>query len=230
MVVVEFPLRGDWVAPNTPGHRVPSHGTDFGGQTYAYDFLQVDSRFPAKWRVSAKPFLTSLLFGIPLRECLAWAQPIYAPFSGEIIEAEDGFKERNPAHIGRDLFVALKNGFSFKGATSNRDLRPILGNYVILKGTDAYALFAHARHGSICVRRGDKIATGQKLAEVGHSGNSTSPHLHFQLMDNQELLKAKGVPCCFRQYELLENGAWTKVTNGIPKRTDRIRVQETQRQ
>jgi murein DD-endopeptidase MepM/ murein hydrolase activator NlpD len=207
-VVVEFPLRGDWIAPNTPGHRVPSHGTDFGGQTYAYDFLQVDSRFPAKWR--------------------AWAQPIYAPFPGEVIEAEDGIRERNPAHMGRDLFIALKNGFSFKGARSNRDLRHILGNYVILKGKDAFALFAHARHGSIAIRRGETIATAQKLAEVGHSGNSTSPHLHFQLMDRPELLMAKGVPCSFRQYELFEDGAWKTVMNGIPRRTDRIRVLEAQ--
>jgi hypothetical protein len=26
-VVVEFPLRGEWTAPNTPGKKVPSHGT-----------------------------------------------------------------------------------------------------------------------------------------------------------------------------------------------------------
>jgi murein DD-endopeptidase MepM/ murein hydrolase activator NlpD len=172
--------------------------------------------------------LTSLLFGIPLQECRAWAQPIYAPFPGEVIEAEDGIRERNPAHMGRDLFIALKNGFSFKGARSNRDLRHILGNYVILKGKDAFALFAHARHGSIAIRRGETIATAQKLAEVGHSGNSTSPHLHFQLMDRPELLMAKGVPCSFRQYELFEDGAWKTVMNGIPRRTDRIRVLEAQ--
>lgn len=227
-MIVEFPLRGDWIAPNTPGHRVPSHGTDIYGQTYAYDFLKVDARFPDKWRVTRKPLLTSLLFGIPLNECLAWSQPIYAPFPGEVIEAEDGVEERNPAHMGRDLFVAVKNGFSYKGATSNRDLKPLLGNYIILKGNDAFALIAHARQGSLGVRRGDRVDTAQKLAEVGHSGNSTSPHLHFQLMDDPELVKAKGVPCSFRQYELFEDGAWKTVMNGIPRRTDRIRVLDAQ--
>lgn len=41
-VIVEFPLRGEWMAPNTPGKKVPSHGTDQLGERYAFDFLQVD--------------------------------------------------------------------------------------------------------------------------------------------------------------------------------------------
>jgi hypothetical protein len=226
-LAVEFPLRGQhWVAPNTPGHRVPSHGTDFGGQAYAYDFVQVDPRFPGKWRVSKKPFLASLVFGIPLEDCLGWGQPIHAPFAGVVVEAEDGVAERNPVHVGRDSYVALRNAISYKGAKHHRELRRILGNYVILEGADAFALLAHARRGSVCVRPGDRVETGQKLAEVGHSGNSTAPHLHFQLMDRPELLQAKGLPCCFKRYERLEDGAWKKVENGIPQRTDRIRVLE----
>jgi len=41
-IIVEFPLRGEWLAPNTPGKKIPSHGTDQLGTRYAYDFLQVD--------------------------------------------------------------------------------------------------------------------------------------------------------------------------------------------
>ena len=41
-LVLEFPLRGEWMAPNTPGKKIPSHGTDQLGQRYAYDFWQVD--------------------------------------------------------------------------------------------------------------------------------------------------------------------------------------------
>ena len=222
-VVVEFPLRGEWVAPNTPGHAVPSHGTDVLGQTYAYDFIQIDWNFPKAFRTSQKGTLATLLFGVPLKECMAWSQPIHAPFAGEVIEAEDGIKERNPIHLVRDIFAVLKNGFAFKKAKNNRDLRPLLGNYIILKGDDAFAMFGHARNGSICVKPGDQLTAGQKIAEVGHSGNSTSAHLHFQLMDTPELLKAKGIPCCFREYDLFEDGTWRKIVNGIPGRRDRIR-------
>jgi hypothetical protein len=225
-VAVEFPLRGEWNAVNTPGHRVPSHGTHLFGQTYAYDFIQRDWNFPKSYRVTSKPTLLALLFGVPLNECMAWSKPFYAPFPGEVVEAEDGVKEREPAHVVRDLFVVLKNGvdfITFNKAKSNKDLSYVLGNYIILRGDDAYALFGHARNGSICVKAGERVTAGQKLAEVGHSGNSTTPHLHFQLMDRPELLQAQGIPCCFRDYEVFADGAWQEVSRGIPKREDRLR-------
>lgn len=41
-IVVAFPLRGEWLAPNTPGTKIPSHGTNQLGTRYAFDFVQVD--------------------------------------------------------------------------------------------------------------------------------------------------------------------------------------------
>ena len=92
------------------------------------------------------------------------------------------------------------------------------------KSEEAYAFLAHARMGSISVKVGDTVKPLQKIAEVGHSGNSTAPHLHFHLMDSPNLLEAKGLPCCFREYEVYENGSWIKVINGIPGKRDRIRA------
>ena len=226
-VAVEFPLRGEWNAWNTPGHAIPSHGTHHLGQTYAYDFIQRDWNFPKSLRLSNKAAWPALLSGVPLKEHMAWSKSFHAPFPGEIIEAEDGVEEREPAHIVRDLFVVIKNGLNvwkFKNAKSNKDLQYLLGNYIILKGGNAFAMFAHSRKGSICVEAGERVTTGQKLAEVGHSGNSTGPHLHFQLMDGPNLKEASGIPCCFKEYELFEHGSWQKVLNGIPKRQDRVRV------
>jgi murein DD-endopeptidase MepM/ murein hydrolase activator NlpD len=68
-----------------------------------------------------------------------------------------------------------------------------------------------------------EVIPGKHLANVGHSGNSTAPHLHFQLMDDLDPWKAQGIPCCFRDYEAFSQGAWHQVQNGIPKATDRIR-------
>ena len=228
-VVVELPLRGEWNAYNTPGHVIPSHDTDLPGQTYAYDFIQRDWNSPKSIRLSTKPRLQALLFGERLQECMAWSKPYYAPFSGEIVEARDGVAERDPVHIVRDLLFVIKSGVNiskFKKAECNSDLQYLLGNYIILRGDNAFAMFAHSRTGSICVGAGERVAVGQKLAEVGHSGNSTGPHLHFQLMDGPDLLTAKGMPCCFREYELYENGLWRKISDGIPTRTDHVRLRD----
>jgi murein DD-endopeptidase MepM/ murein hydrolase activator NlpD len=115
----------------------------------------------------------------------------------------------------------LKNAWTFD--PKRDDLQSLSGNYVLLETRDGYALIAHAQTGSIQVSPGDPVKVGQVLARVGHSGNSTAPHLHFHLMDHRDPLRAQGIPCCFREYEALNNGTWQVVQNGIPKATDRIR-------
>jgi SAM-dependent methyltransferase len=63
----------------------------------------------------------------------------------------------------------------------------------------------------------------EHLADVGHSGNSTAPHRHFQLMDRPDLLDAVGLPCAFRDYEAWRDGAWSRVTAGMPKKRECVR-------
>lgn len=54
-VVLDLPFRGRWLARNSPARRVPSHGTDLFGVTYAIDFIAVDERgwpAPRTWRTA----------------------------------------------------------------------------------------------------------------------------------------------------------------------------------
>jgi len=67
------PLRGEWLSSNTPGTKIPSHGTNQLGTRYAYDFIQVDwerKGWPS-YRVSLPQYL---LFGVPLNEYYCWGQ------------------------------------------------------------------------------------------------------------------------------------------------------------
>jgi murein DD-endopeptidase MepM/ murein hydrolase activator NlpD len=103
----------------------------------------------------------------------------------------------------------------------------ILGNHVVARSGNVFAGFAHLAPGSVAVAGGQTVAAGEVRGRVGHTGNSTSPRLHFQLMDSADLMTAKGVPCAFRSYEVLHDGAWQKVENGIPSSADRIRYAGT---
>ena len=77
--------------------------------------------------------------------------------------------------------------------------------------------------GSVAVAVGQQVRAGDVLGRVGHTGNSTAPHLHFQLMDGPDPLTARGVPCAFRTYEVWREGAWQRVASSIPTSTERIR-------
>lgn len=218
-VIVDFPLRGEgWVAVNSPADRIPSHGTDMLGQRYAFDFLRVDERRRLHWHRAG--WARTLLFGVPTRECYAWGTPIHAPIDGEVIRAVDGIAERGRVHPVRELLLVLRNALTF---TPER-LPQVLGNHVILRRGDLYAAFAHLAPGSVAVEEGQQVGVGDRIGSVGHTGNSTSPHLHFQLMDSADPMTAKGVPCAFAAYEELRDGSWVRVERGIPGKSDRIRA------
>ena len=222
-IIVDFPLRGEWVAGHTPAERIPSHGSDQLGQRFAYDFLRIEGGRKG-WKFYSTSIARYYLTGVRLEDCYGWSEPIFSPFDGIVVTAKDGWSERKRLHILKDLAVVLKNAVLFDPGKTD-DLRPVLGNHVILKmkEKEIYAFFAHARCGSIQVREGEAVRRGQHLADVGHSGNSTAPHLHFHLMDRANILEAQGVPCRFREYQSMHDDAWSTVTGGIPGKGEFIR-------
>ena len=56
------------------------------------------------------------------------------------------------------------------------------GNRVAIDiGDGRFALYAHLHQGSVAVRPGDHVTRGRHIADVGSSGTSGGPHLHFQV-------------------------------------------------
>lgn len=223
-LIVEFPLRGEWYSPNTPGTKIPSHGTNQLGSRYAYDFIQVDwerKGWPA-YRTSLAKYL---IFGVPLDEYYCWGQEVFAPCDGIIIQAEDDYKERARTKLLSDMSNAYKNAHYFD--PKKDDIQSVAGNYIIIECADnVYAGLVHLQTGSIQVSVGQRVKKGEVIGRVGHSGNSFAPHLHFQFMDSSEIATANGLPFAFEQYEIFKNGIWEKVNNGIPTNKDRIRFQK----
>jgi hypothetical protein len=218
-VVVEFPLRGEWVAVRTPAHKVPSHGTELFGQRYAFDFVRPDGRKGLHLQPAGT--VRSFLLGGRTRDHYGWGQPVHAAFDGRVVAAVDGVAERARVQVVREVALALRTTVGFDPARSG--FEPVAGNHVIVQGAEACAVFAHLAPGTVSVATGQDVRVGELIGRVGHTGNSTAPHLHFQLMDASDPLRAKGVPCAFAEYLALRDGRWERVERGVPGRGQRIR-------
>ena len=218
-VVVEFPLRGEWVAVRTPAHKVPSHGTELFGQRYAFDFVRPDKRKGLHLQPAGA--VRSFLLGGRTRDYYGWGQPVHAAFDGRVVAAVDGVAERARVQVVREVALALRTTVGFDPTRSG--FEPVAGNHVIVQGAEAVAVFAHLAPGTVSLATGQEVRVGDLIGRVGHTGNSTAPHLHFQLMDASDPLRAEGVPCAFAEYLALRDGRWERVERGVPGRGQRIR-------
>lgn len=78
------------------------------------------------------------------------------------------------APMGANVFAALDGKVTASGKVAK------YGNYIMIDhGNGVVTLYAH--HRANLVHEGDIVRRGQKIAEVGMTGNATGPHLHFEL-------------------------------------------------
>ena len=219
-LVVEFPVRGFWIAPNSPGTKVPSHGTTSFGEAYAIDLVMINGADKSK-----KPYRSSffryLLQGVPLSDFYGWGQTVHSPVNGQVIDVVNDIEERNRVNPFTDLRYMRK---ATKEYINNGKPETVAGNYVLIKLNEhQYALLAHMVKGSIKVFPGASVERDQPIGQLGHSGNSTMPHLHMQLMDSSDFSVARGIPFVFREYEIAENGKWKTINNSVPTTKDIVR-------
>lgn len=220
-IVVNFPLRGQWTVERTPAARIPSHGTDVLGQRYAYDFIRTDDRTGSHVHPAGSP--RWFLFGGRTRDCYGWGQPVHAALGGEVVAAVDGVSERQWLHVGRESWATLGAALRYGASPRSIDTGRLAGNHVVIQTAEVFALYAHLAPGSVVATRGKSVSVGDVIGRVGHTGNSTAPHLHFQLMDSADALHARGIACAFAGYLTRCNGLWEHVHNGIPRRLERVR-------
>ncbi|WP_448071058.1 M23 family metallopeptidase [Georgenia yuyongxinii] len=90
-------------------------------------------------------------------------------------------------HTGVDL--AAPSGTPVLATAAGRvafaSYRPGRGNQIVLEhlvgGQVVASSYGHLRDGGIHVTTGDVVAAGQQIGDVGSTGNSTGPHLHFEI-------------------------------------------------
>ncbi len=92
---------------------------------------------------------------------------------------------------GRDIVAAAggvvdytNDGVADDCTTGNCPGGGGFGNYVrVLHADGKHSYYAHMKTWSLTVGTGDVVTCGQKLGEMGSSGNSTGPHLHFEVQN-----------------------------------------------
>jgi murein DD-endopeptidase MepM/ murein hydrolase activator NlpD len=200
-IVISLPFAGLWLARNSPARRVPSHGTDLWGERYAIDFVGVDHRRRTTDRRDWRTFLAAE----PAERFFAYGRPILAPAGGVVVDVHDGEID----HVGRRSQLTLVPYALGQPARLRQGVGAIAGNYLIiaLRDSGVFVALVHLRAGSIRVAIGEKVTTGQPVADCGNSGNSTQPHVHVQVMDSPDLAVAQGVPMAFRRFREWPRGA-----------------------
>ncbi|WP_306319024.1 MULTISPECIES: M23 family metallopeptidase [unclassified Streptomyces] len=186
-IAVAPPVTGRWTALNSPADKVPSHGTHSLAQTYAIDIMAEPESGPTR--------PAPVWFWPPAhrnRDYPAFDAPLHAVADATVVHAEDDQRD----HLSRSSLAGVLYFWLIEGVFRTvGGSRRIVGNHVVLDlGEGTYALYAHVRRGSLEVRAGDAVVAGQPLARCGNSGNSTQPHVHFQLMDGPDPDTARGLP------------------------------------
>ena len=112
--------------------------------------------------------------------------PVAGPHSFGGPDLRFGAAREGHTHMGQDIPAAEGTPVVAPrgGTISARGYDPAgAGNYLVIDagGENFDYVFMHLQTGSLLVGRGDRVATGQRIANVGTTGHSTGPHLHFEI-------------------------------------------------
>ena len=183
-VTLAPPVRGRWVAMNSPGQKVPSHGTRTRGQLGAVDLCSpADEDAPAlvRWGLRGDRPQAYACFG----------EPVLSMAAGTVVRARDSQRDHRARNTWQALlFMMTIEGFVREMGGSST----VLGNHVVVDhGDGTFAAYAHLKRSSTAVSVGDVVVVGQRLGSVGNTGNTSMPHVHVQLMDRAAVDAAAGI-------------------------------------
>ncbi|HEY0147385.1 MAG TPA: M23 family metallopeptidase [Allosphingosinicella sp.] len=112
-----------------------------------------------------------------------WDQPVLAPAPGRVVSAVSDVPDNRAP------------GQKVAGV-------PAPGNHVVIDhGGGERSLLAHFRQGTLKVKAGERVASGQLLGVCGNSGNSSQPHVHYHLQTGGKFGEGQGLPAFFNDYE-----------------------------
>ncbi len=173
-----FPIKGKFLVGL--GHDFNEPHSDGLSQHFAYDILGTGPH----WEITRNG-------GAAHADIYGWGREVMAPADATVIYARNDVPDQPVlGTIDPKLYESVPN----------QPANP--GNQVTLDhGNDEYSDFGHMQRGSVRVKAGDRIKQGDALGQVGTSGDSPFPHLHYQF-------QRSGKPAYF--------------TDGLPSRFENV--------
>ena len=165
-----LPFEGKWTVVNGGAAKGVSHSWDVVSQRYAYDFIVVDDQGKSSSGDKSK-----------LESYFCYGRNILAPADGTVVKVKKGHRDSR-----------------VDGEKVYNDTWYIGGNSIVIQHAEnEYSELCHLMPGSIAVKPGDKVKQGDVIAKCGNSGNSSEPHLHFQLQTGKSFFASMGLPVSF---------------------------------
>jgi len=142
----------------------------FFAETFAYDFVQIGA--------NGKSFQHE---GKTNLDYYAYGKKVLAAKDGTVVSVRSDVGENMP---GETINTAIPGG-----------------NVVIIDhGNGQYGYYAHLKPSNTAIKVGARVKAGDPIGEVGNSGDSTEPHLHFHIMNKPDPAEADGVPAGFENW------------------------------
>jgi murein DD-endopeptidase MepM/ murein hydrolase activator NlpD len=136
------------------------------------------------------------------RDYLAYGKEVVAVADGVVVTAVDGVPDNQPGEMNT-MFVP--------------------GNLVVVEHSGGvWSAYAHLIPGSLAVKVGAKVRRGQLLGRCGNSGNSSEPHLHFQIEDGPRFEKSWGIEPVFAGVEVTRDGTRARAEAYTWRKGDRV--------
>lgn len=166
-----LPFEGEWYTANGGVTKNISHSWEILPQRFAYDFIIVDGEGQS-FQGDEKDLHSYYCYG----------KEILAPADGVVVSTKNNYSDCRIIGDGK----------------TDPDTVDIGGNRIIIKhASDEYSTICHLMPGSITVKKGQVVKRGDTIAKCGNSGNTTEPHVHFQVQNTAGFYSSIGLPVHF---------------------------------
>jgi hypothetical protein len=119
-----------------------------------------------------------------------WGREILAPAAGTVVYARNDVpnNRRQGERPDTSAYTALHD-----------PSQAYAGNCVIIDhGSSEFSVLMHLQQGSVIVKVGERVTSGQVVGRLGNSGDSFGPHLHYQLQSGPHLFHDQSLPFRFQ--------------------------------